>query len=160
MTEQINIQRAQADVGLAVALAATARASTFRAEDRLRKQAEWRTRNRMQLNRYAAAWTRAHPRPRWDHVLDLLKQRARKRGWAPPDFDAPFLAALFTEQNGRCACCGDGMDPPTIDRTDNTKPYVRANIAFLCMPCNRIKNTGSAGEHERIAKWMRSRGVA
>lgn len=49
------------------------------------------------------------------------------------------------------------QDPNTysLDRIDNTKGYVRGNVAVMSYRANRLKNDGTAEEHEAIAAWMR-----
>lgn len=44
----------------------------------------------------------------------------------------------------------------SIDRIDNARGYVRGNIAVMSYRANRLKNDGSAEDHEAIAAWMRS----
>jgi hypothetical protein len=48
---------------------------------------------------------------------------------------------------------------PSIDRVDSDKGYTPDNIAIISWRANCIKNNGTAEEHERIATWMRSKGV-
>jgi hypothetical protein len=43
----------------------------------------------------------------------------------------------------------------SLDRIDNSKGYVRGNVAVISYKANRLKNDGSAEEHEIIAAWMR-----
>src|SRR3546814_10048203 len=43
----------------------------------------------------------------------------------------------------------------SLDRIDNTKGYVRGNVAVMSYKANRLKNDGTAEEHEIIAAWMR-----
>lgn len=43
---------------------------------------------------------------------------------------------------------------PSLDRIDNTRGYVRGNVAIISDRANRIKNYGTAEEHRRIADWM------
>lgn len=48
---------------------------------------------------------------------------------------------------------------PTIDRLVPSEGYVRGNIAVISGRANRLKNDGTAEEHERVAAWMRSQGL-
>src|SRR3546814_14524029 len=43
----------------------------------------------------------------------------------------------------------------SLDRIDNTKGYVRGNVAVMSYKANRLQNEGTAEEHEIIAAWMR-----
>jgi len=44
----------------------------------------------------------------------------------------------------------------SLDRIDNKQGYVKGNIAVMSYRANRLKNDGTAEEHEIIAAWMRS----
>lgn len=44
---------------------------------------------------------------------------------------------------------------PTFDRIDNTKGYVPGNVVICSWRANRLKNDGTAEEHERIAAFMK-----
>ncbi len=44
----------------------------------------------------------------------------------------------------------------SLDRIDNSKGYVRGNVAVMSYKANRLKNDGTAEEHEAIAAWMRA----
>lgn len=43
----------------------------------------------------------------------------------------------------------------SLDRIDNSKGYIRGNVAVMSYKANRLKNDGTADEHEAIAAWMR-----
>lgn len=47
----------------------------------------------------------------------------------------------------------------SLDRIDNSKGYVRGNVVVMSYLANRLKNDGTAKQHEQIAKWMKSKGV-
>ena len=44
---------------------------------------------------------------------------------------------------------------PSFDRVDPTKGYIKGNVAIISMRANRIKNNGTAEEHEKIAAFIR-----
>lgn len=44
----------------------------------------------------------------------------------------------------------------SIDRVDNTKGYVKGNVAIICWRCNQLKADATAQELRRIADWMDS----
>jgi hypothetical protein len=44
---------------------------------------------------------------------------------------------------------------PSFDRIDSSKGYVPGNVRIMSWRANRIKNDGTAEEHEKIASWMR-----
>jgi hypothetical protein len=45
---------------------------------------------------------------------------------------------------------------PSMDRVSCQFGYVRGNIQVISYRANRIKNNGTAEEHEKIAAWMRT----
>jgi hypothetical protein len=45
----------------------------------------------------------------------------------------------------------------SIDRLDSSKGYIPGNISVMSVRANKIKNDGTAEEHEKIAKWMREK---
>jgi hypothetical protein len=49
---------------------------------------------------------------------------------------------------------------PSLDRIRAELGYVTGNIAVISMRANRIKNNGTAAEHEAIARFMRANGSA
>lgn len=44
---------------------------------------------------------------------------------------------------------------PSFDRLDPSKGYVKGNVAIISWRANRIKNDGTAEEHQKIADFMR-----
>lgn len=47
-------------------------------------------------------------------------------------------------------------DSPSFDRIDSSKGYVKGNVAIMSWRANRIKNDGTAEEHQRIADFIKS----
>jgi hypothetical protein len=91
------------------------------------------------------------------------KVRAKKRGL---EFNLtvnditplPDICPVF----GTPLRSGDGTQDPwaySLDRIDNSKGYVRGNVAVMSYKANRLKNDGSAADHEKIAAWMRQQGI-
>lgn len=71
-----------------------------------------------------------------------------------PEF-CPVLGLRLTKL-GR----GQATDAtPSADRIDTAKGYVAGNVVVMSLRANRIKNNGSAADHERVATWMRAQGL-
>jgi hypothetical protein len=49
---------------------------------------------------------------------------------------------------------GRQENSPSFDRFDPSKGYVSGNVAVVSWRANRIKNDGTADEHQKIADWM------
>ena len=45
---------------------------------------------------------------------------------------------------------------PSFDRVDPSKGYVKGNVVVISWRANRIKNDGSAEEHQKIADFMKN----
>lgn len=160
----------------------------YREDPRVKEaQARWKAKNKDKVNATIARWNVANPerctlnRRKYyiDHKFKLtalrIAARALERGFPEPDFDGDGLRQIYDVQNGACACCkasfdeeasrtngrrlGTGRGGWSVDRIDSAGPYLKANIALLCLRCNLIKRDGSAEEHAQIAEFMRSRGA-
>ena len=55
---------------------------------------------------------------------------------------------------GRNLLSADRYDCASLDRKDNTKGYVRGNVAIISLRANLLKGNGTAAEHRAIAQWM------
>lgn len=93
-------------------------------------------------------------------MLHGAKYRAKRYGLA---FDLELLDVVIPKV---CPVLGIPLrlgvgkpqdNSPTIDRLDSSKGYVKGNVAVISYRANRLKNDGTADEHERIAKWVRDR---
>lgn len=96
-------------------------------------------------------------------LLSQAKGRAKDAGilfdLSPEDVEMPAVCPVL----GIPLQKGDGKyceGSPTLDRMDPSRGYVRGNVAVISFRANRLKNNGTAEEHERIAAWMRSGGAA
>ena len=106
-------------------------------------------------------WMRVHYRkdPVWS-MLRRAKARASKEGF---DFDLsaedisplPTVCPVFGVPL-RISEVAQDPNAYSLDRIDNTKGYVRGNVAVMSYRANRLKNDGTAAEHEAIAAWMRA----
>lgn len=105
-------------------------------------------------------WMNNHYRknPVWS-MLRRAKSRSKKEG-----FDFDITEQDITPLPERCPVLGVQLrisiiaqDPCaySIDRIDNTKGYIKGNVAVMSYKANRLKNDGTAEEHEAIAAWIR-----
>ena len=98
------------------------------------------------------------------HIATLLS-RARRRAEAnnlPFDIDLEYLAALPSENcpvfGMPLAWCAETKyrqdEAPSLDKIIPALGYVKGNVAWVSWKANRIKNDGSAEDHQRIANWI------
>lgn len=64
-----------------------------------------------------------------------------------------------------CPCCGVFLRggkgksqecSPSLDRIDNSKGYIRGNVAIICWGCNKRKRDSSVAQLEQLLRYMRS----
>ncbi len=100
-------------------------------------------------------WRQAN---RWYVLLAKVRKRATDMG-VPFDLDIENM-----EMPSHCPVLGIPLvfssgqvkdDSPTIDRVIPKLGYVRGNVQVISQRANRIKNDGTAEEHEKIAAWIR-----
>lgn len=77
----------------------------------------------------------------------------------PQDITIPKVCPIFglelkrnKDNFGECS--------PSLDRMNSKLGYVPGNVAVISWKANRIKNDGTATEHEKIATWMKAPHVA
>jgi len=63
----------------------------------------------------------------------------------------PVLGIVLEHANGQ-----QNPNAYSLDRIDSSKGYIKDNVAVISYLANRLKNDGTAEQHERIAAWMRS----
>ncbi len=99
-------------------------------------------------------------------LYDKAKERAKSTGvefsltiadieavW-PKDGKCPALGIVLKKGKGQHQDAS-----PTLDRLNPAWGYTRDNIAVLSFIANRTKNNARASDLEKIAAWMRSRGL-
>lgn len=100
-------------------------------------------------------------------LLHLAKQRATRRG-QPFSLTVDDVKAVWPA-DGMCPVLGIELrkagvrstdQSPTLDRLNNAWGYEPGNVAVVSMRANRIKGNASASELERVAGWMKSRGLS
>lgn len=72
----------------------------------------------------------------------------------PADGMCPVLGIELKRGEGKIA-----ESSPTLDRLNPEWGYVADNIVVISNTANRIKNNARASDLEKIAAWMRSRGL-
>lgn len=96
------------------------------------------------------------------YLLARLKNQAKTKG---VPFDLSREDIFLPEH---CPILGVKLSPivsarsensPEVDRVIPALGYVRGNVAVISARANRMKDNGSAQEHERIAAWMRNKGA-
>lgn len=106
------------------------------------------------------AWMKEHYRKdvAWS-MIRRAKARATREG-----FEFDLTEEDITPLPEFCPVFGDRLrisevtqDPHaySLDRINNKRGYVKGNIAVMSYRANRLKNDGTAEEHEIIAAWMR-----
>lgn len=94
------------------------------------------------------------------HMLERARQRARKKG-----FDFDLTVEDITPLPAHCPVFGQPFEPNnghqnpnaySLDRIDNSKGYVRGNVAVISYLANRLKNDATPDQLRRIADWMES----
>ena len=68
-----------------------------------------------------------------------MKKDAKKRGI---EFTLT-ISDVEAMWNMPCSYCGNKVHILSLDRIDNSKPYVMGNVVSCCMWCNYTKGTGS-----------------
>lgn len=110
---------------------------------------DWLKREHARLQR---EWTRARPA---HHIVIRSRARAKKQG-------VPFhITPSDVEVPERCPICdvemrvGAGQNnSPSIDRIDNSLPYVAHNVMVICHDCNRRKSDSTPEQMYRIADFV------
>lgn len=111
------------------------------------------------------SWMKTHYRNKpAEHMLRRAKARAVSMG-----IEFSLTLADILPLPAVCPIFGEPLrlttgpqDPwaHSLDRVDNTRGYVKGNVAVMSYRANRLKNDGTARDHEVIAVWMRSKGAA
>lgn len=134
--------------------------------ERTERGASLKARKKKQV--YQASLQEKYIRPGWVHETDLAramsrcftrkKQNAKNSKWSweitKQDVVFPMVCPIlgitidwFTEYRTD--------NSPSFDRIDPTKGYIPGNVVICSWRANRIKNNGTAEEHEKIALFLR-----
>lgn len=110
-------------------------------------------------------WMKNHYRNKpAEHMLRRAYARATKKGLefsitVEDITPLPEVCPVF----GQPLVIGNGQQHPwahSLDRVDNSRGYVKGNVVVMSYKANRLKNDGTAEEHEAIAAWMRKQQMA
>jgi hypothetical protein len=118
---------------------------------------KWRNANREHWNMTRREWRNKNI----IHALhSAAKSRSKQRGVEftidvadipPMGTHCPLLGYPFDSLEIR-----GGPNSVSLDRIDPTKGYIKGNIWIVGRRANMIKNDGTAEEHEKIARAMRT----
>ena len=101
---------------------------------------------------------------RADEFYQIIREKFRRKKASnyKHDWDIKFNDLTFPTH---CPILGIELDylasfrsdnSPSFDRIDSSKGYIKGNVVILSWRANRIKNDGTAEEHQKIADFMRS----
>ncbi len=128
---------------------------TFKEKQRVAGRAYY-ARNREASLRYT------RERPLEVQMLARAKRRAKEQGvefsLTLADVSIPAVCPVFGLPLKR-GTWGKEDGSPSLDRLIPTLGYVKGNVTVISDKANRIKNAGTAAEHERVAAWMRENGA-
>jgi hypothetical protein len=106
-------------------------------------------------------WIKNHYRSKpAEHMLRRARARATKNG-----FEFSITLDDILPLPDRCPVFGVPLrigfmsqDPwsYSLDRVDNSKGYIQGNVVVMSYKANRLKNDGTAEDHETIALWIRA----
>ena len=69
--------------------------------------------------------------------FDRVKRRAKEKGLA---FELTVDDYWGVKASSSCVYCGMDSDDMTIDRSDNSKGYIKSNVVPACPICNDLKS--------------------
>lgn len=121
-------------------------------------------------NRMFAKWGAKWQDKEWrkSAVYEAMRQkfRSKKHNNSKYEWNLNFGDLTFPTH---CPILGIELDyfaeekyqenSPSFDRVDSSKGYVTGNVVIVSWRANRIKNDGTAEEHQKIANFMRSYSV-
>lgn len=98
-----------------------------------------------------------------EHMLRRAKTRSTRKGF---DFNLtiddikplPKYCPIFNIPL-RISIVPQDPNAYSLDRIDNKLGYIKGNVIVMSYLANRLKNNGTAKQHEQIAAWMRSKGL-
>ena len=128
----------------------------------IKKQKKQKELNDRMFSKWGEKWNDKEWRRSDIYARMREKFRSKKARTYKADFTIEFGDLHFPSH---CPILGIELDyyaesiqdnSPSFDRVDPSKGYVKGNVVVMSMRANRIKNNGTAEEHEKIAAFMRS----
>ena len=100
----------------------------------------------------------------WNRVVTKTKERAKKKN-LPHNIDKDYIQTIFPNDS-KCPALGIEMEiadgnksgkdnSPSLDRLVPEKGYVEGNVVWISLLANRIKNSATADEIEKVYKWLK-----
>lgn len=130
-----------------------------------RAKAQKELHNRM-FSKWGAKWQDKEWRKSAVYEAMRQKFRSKKHNNSKHEWNLNFGDLTFPTH---CPILGIELDyfaeekyqenSPSFDRVDSSKGYVTGNVVIVSWRANRIKNDGTAEEHQKIANFMRSYSV-
>ena len=107
---------------------------------------KWQAKNPEKTQDFKRDWDKRNP---IKMAYYGAKLRARKRGM---EFNIEMEDLLPVPDT--CPVLGIPMDQPSLDRIDNSKGYVKGNVAVISDRANRLKRDATLDEVQALARWM------
>jgi hypothetical protein len=114
----------------------------------------YRETNKETLAAKTKAWRETHPEKA---LLKRARARANKIGQEFNIDESDIVIPAVCPILGIELKLADGrMEPgsPSLDRIDNSKGYIKGNVAVISNRANRIKSNCTADDLRRIAEWI------
>lgn len=93
------------------------------------------------------------------HMWSRSKYRAKKQGKefsiSVSDIVIPTLCPILKIPIFLQVGSGHYDNAPSLDRIDNSKGYVKGNVAVISEKANRLKSYGSLEDFENIIKYIK-----
>jgi len=120
----------------------------------LEQNKAWKAANPEKFKESQTKWLNKHP------MYTYYRNAKRRAKEAGVPFDIHYTDIVIPDC---CEASGVEFDltnrelSPSLDRINPALGYTKDNIAIITLRMNRLKNDGTADEHETIANYIRSR---
>lgn len=121
------------------------------------RRREFRAANPEKCRRQGAEWNERNPAR---NLINGSRGRARQKG-----LEFNLTIADITPLPERCPVLGIKLEPGTgrgsnhpnaysLDRIDNSRGYVKGNVAVISARANRLKRDGTLEEFKGLVNWL------